>query len=55
MAQAAVRIARADSSGDLTRASPAEGTGVLAKGRVVAAGSSAELRDARDVSEAYFG
>jgi branched-chain amino acid transport system ATP-binding protein len=28
---------------------------VLAKGRVVAAGSSAELRRAREVSEAYFG
>jgi ABC-type branched-subunit amino acid transport system ATPase component len=28
---------------------------VLAKGRVVASGSSAELRRAREVSEAYFG
>jgi branched-chain amino acid transport system ATP-binding protein len=28
---------------------------VLAKGRVVAAGSSAELRRAREVNEAYFG
>ena len=55
MAQAAARIARAGSSGDVTRASPAEGTGVLAKGRVVAAGSSAELRRASDVNEAYFG
>ena len=54
MAQAAARIAR----WQLWRrdtASPAEGTGVLAKGRVVAAGSSAELRRARDVNEAYFG
>ncbi len=55
MAQAAARIARAGSSGDVTRAFPAEGTGVLAKGRVVAAGSSAELRRAREVNEAYFG
>jgi ABC-type branched-subunit amino acid transport system ATPase component len=55
MAQAAARIARAGSSGAVTRAFPAEGTGVLAKGRVVAAGSSAELRRASEVNEAYFG